>query len=94
LLSLTNILDINNACNYYYSLPVDTVRLVDSFLADIQNAFNTHNINPNYPFKIKNYKTLLLKKFPYILFFTVDENTKIVTILSLFNTHQDANKYP
>jgi plasmid stabilization system protein ParE len=87
-------LDIDDACAYYYSLPVDTVRLVDAFLADIQIAFDTIAINPFYQIRTKNYRALPLSKFPYILFFTVDEVSKMVTILALFNTHQDTNKYP
>jgi toxin ParE1/3/4 len=87
-------LDIDNACAYYYSLPVDTVRLVDSFLADTQIAFDTLVINPFYPYKTKHYRALPLSKFPYLLFFTVYEQTKIVTILALFNTHQNTSKYP
>jgi toxin ParE1/3/4 len=88
------LLDIDNACAYYQSLPIDTARLVDSFLADIQIAFDTLAINPFYQFRTKNYRALPFSKFPYLLFFTVDENTRIVTILSLFNTHQNPNKYP
>jgi toxin ParE1/3/4 len=87
-------LDIDNACAYYYSLPVDSVRLVDAFLADIQIAFDTLTINPYYQYRTKNYRALPLSKFPYILFFTIDESSKMVTILALFNTNQNPTKYP
>ncbi|MBK7764275.1 MAG: type II toxin-antitoxin system RelE/ParE family toxin [Bacteroidetes bacterium] len=86
--------DINTACSYYYSLPIDTNKLVESFLDDLQIAFDALTINPLYPFKTKNFRALPLSKFPYILFFTVDDTTEIVIILALFNTHQDIGKYP
>jgi plasmid stabilization system protein ParE len=87
-------LDIDDACAYYFSLPVDTVRLVDSFLTDIQIAFDTLAINPFYQIRTKNYRAIPLTKFPYLLFFTVDEVSKMVNILALFNTHQNPTKYP
>ncbi len=86
--------DIDNACSYFSSLPIDTVNLNNNFLDDIQLAFKILKINPFYQVKTKNYRAFPLRKFPYILFFKIDEEKKIITILALFNTNQNINKYP
>lgn len=86
--------DIENACRYYSTLPVDTNKLINHFFEDMQVAFDALSINPFYPYKTQNYRFIPLKRFPYILFFTVNESEKTVFVLALFHTNQDTNKYP
>ncbi|CAM3269629.1 hypothetical protein EMST110833_05175 [Empedobacter stercoris] len=35
-----------------------------------------------------------MKKFPYIIFYTLDEYNKIIYIKAVFNTHKNPVKYP
>lgn len=42
----------------------------------------------------ENFRGKPLKKFPFIVFYSLDEERKIIFINAVFNTHQDTNKYP
>ena len=86
--------DIDKACRYYLSLLVDTDRLINHFLDDLQTGLDNLKINPNFNFKTKKYRALPLNKFPYIIIFTVDDVNKMVFILALFHTAQNPKKYP
>jgi toxin ParE1/3/4 len=35
-----------------------------------------------------------MKKFPFIVYYTINEELKIIVIKAVFNTHQDTTKYP
>lgn len=35
-----------------------------------------------------------MKKFPFIVFYSLDEQLKVIFINAVFNTHQNTNKYP
>jgi hypothetical protein len=88
------ILEIDSASEYYASLPVNSKKIIADFLNEINQKINFLKINPNFQIKIKNYRSIPLRKFPFIIFFLVDESSKTVRILSIFNTHQNTNKYP
>jgi hypothetical protein len=64
------------------------------FSSDLDNAFKAPIQNPFYQIREKNFRALPLNKFPYLLFFEVLEEKKIVKIVGLFNTSQNPNKYP
>ena len=42
----------------------------------------------------KNFRGLPLKKFPYIIFFQVDEIRKLISINAVFQGNQDIDKRP
>ena len=48
--------------------------------------------NPFYQYHDNNYRFLPFKKFPFIVFFMVDETNQIVYIKAVFNTHQNPKK--
>ena len=50
--------------------------------------------NPFYEFKIKDYRSFPVNKFPYIIIFLIDETQKYIRILSVFNSSQNPSKYP
>ncbi len=35
-----------------------------------------------------------MKKFPFIVFYTIDEDLKIIVIKAVFHTSQNTDKYP
>ena len=88
------ILEIDHASEYYYSLPINSKKIIADFLNEINQKINFLKINPKFQIKIKNYRSIPLRKFPFIIFFIVDESSKTVRILSIFNTYQNTNKYP
>jgi toxin ParE1/3/4 len=77
----------------YYKQKVNT-KVAKQFFADINHAYKNLKVNPFYQIRTKGYRALPLKKFPYIIFFTLLEDSKEIMILALFNTHQNPEKYP
>ena len=65
-----------------------------NFKAQLNQALDTLELNPFFQFRYKNIRALPFKSLPYLVFFEVDEVDKIVYIYSVFNTHQDPQKYP
>jgi plasmid stabilization system protein ParE len=77
----------------YYVKEVNKKVALD-FLADYTRTYNALQKNPFYQFHDNNYRFLPFDKFPYIIFFIVDEPSKTVFINAVFNTHQNDSKYP
>jgi toxin ParE1/3/4 len=50
--------------------------------------------NPYFKIVYKDYRILPLSKFPYIIFYYVNEENNTVYITAIFNTYQDPEKYP
>lgn len=84
--------DIQEAYKYYFEKTSEKV--AQMFFDDLQHAYHTLGINPFFQIRIKNYRALPLRHFPYLLFFIVDQDASTVKVLALFQTHQDSAKYP
>jgi toxin ParE1/3/4 len=76
----------------YYSKAVSN-KLSNDFLIDLNKSFYSLEINPFYQFHDKNYRFLPLKKFPFVLFFIVDEIKKMVYVNAVFHTSQNPSKF-
>ena len=83
--------DINNAFEYYEKI---SFKVLNSFKNELEENYNKLEINPFYQIKFKYLRVIPFKNFPYIIFFEVDEVTKIVYVYSVFHTFQNPNKYP
>lgn len=80
-------LDIDEAL-FYYKNNVSK-KVAGTFSADVRKAYKALRINPYYRQYANGYRGLPLKKFPYIIFFKIDEENKIIAINSVFETHQN-----
>jgi mRNA-degrading endonuclease RelE of RelBE toxin-antitoxin system len=80
-------------------------KAIDSYIpnyADIPNNFviqlvrvlNTLKINPFFRIRYKNVRSLKLKKYPYSLYFVVNENRNVVKIISCFHNKLNPEKQP
>ncbi|WP_213521434.1 hypothetical protein [Nonlabens sp.] len=69
------------------------MKVLKDFDKEIEVAYTALELNPFFKVRYKNVRGLPLKKFPFIIFYTLDEVNKIVEIRSVFNTHQDPAKY-
>ena len=85
-------LDIEKAYNYY--LENTNTTITELFYTDLQETYSALAINPFYQFRTKAYRAIPLKKFPFLMFFLINEQKQMVKILALFNTNQDTEKYP
>ncbi len=79
-------LDIDDALFYYKNNVSKSV--AKNFSTDVRERFKAIKINPYYRQYANGYRGLPLKTFPYIIFFKIDEENKIVYINSVFETHQ------
>ncbi len=82
--------DIQEAVSYYN---IKKEGLGEIFYTSLENAIETIIINPNFQIKYKDYIGLPLKKFPFIVFYYITEETKKIHIISVFNTSKNPSKY-
>ncbi|MHC0445553.1 type II toxin-antitoxin system RelE/ParE family toxin [Flavobacterium sp. 3-218] len=85
------ILDIQDAIDYYESKQKD---LGDHFFQVVNEHIELLTKNPYFQIRYKDYHGLPIKKFPFIIFYFIDEELKTVNILSVFNTSMSPSKYP
>ena len=83
---------LDNAFKYYESL--DQPNVVDDFLDDFMISIDELSLNPFFQFRAKEYRAVPMNKFPYLIFFDIYEEEKIVKIIAVFNTYQNPEKYP
>ena len=82
--------NIEEAISYY--LNHVSKKVAADFLKDYKNTYKSLQKNPFYQYHDNNYRFLPFKKFPFIVFFMVDETNQIVYIKAVFNTHQNPKK--
>jgi toxin ParE1/3/4 len=79
---------------YRYYKENASLNVADTFHEDFEASLDVLEINPFYQVRTKSYRAIPLKKFPYLLFFEIEESDKIVKILALFHTSQNPSKWP
>ncbi|WP_337964891.1 type II toxin-antitoxin system RelE/ParE family toxin [uncultured Flavobacterium sp.] len=85
------LLDIQDAIGYYESKKSG---LGEYFYQVIEDHIETLTKNPFFQIRYKDYHGIPTKKFPFIIFYFIDEKLKTIYILSVFNTSLDSSKYP
>ncbi|MBP6557753.1 MAG: type II toxin-antitoxin system RelE/ParE family toxin [Flavobacterium sp.] len=83
--------DIQAAIDYY---DFKSEGLGSYFYQEVEQHFEILAKNPFYQIRYKDYHGLPLKKFPFIVFYFIDEEIKTVFVLSIFNTYINPKKYP
>ena len=61
------------------------------FHTQVKTFFKHLETNPFYEVRYNDVRCLPLKKYPYMIHFTVDEKSKLVTVRAVFNTSKDPN---
>jgi addiction module RelE/StbE family toxin len=84
--------EIDNAFDYY-SKATNDINVLINLLSDIEQAYTALKTNPFFQIRSKHYRALPLKKYPYLIFFEVHEEERVVKIISFFNTPQDHKKW-
>lgn len=77
----------------YYKNNV-SVKVASLFLQDFKHTINAIQKVKYFNFFFDHFRGKPLKKFPFIVFYTLDESSKIIMIKAVFNTNHDTNKYP
>lgn len=82
--------DIQKAINYYDN---QQVGLGEYFESSLNTHLETLAKNPIFIIRYDNVRCLPMKKFPYMVHFTVDETKQIVSIHAVFHTSLDDIKW-
>lgn len=64
------------------------------FKSSLLDSYNTLSLNPFFRIIYKNIRTLKINRFPYSLYFIVDEGRKIIKILSCFHNKRNPRNRP
>ncbi len=83
--------DILDAINYYSQ---SSRTLASSFENQLSLAYEKLEKNPYFQIRYEDIRGLMIKKFPYLILFYINEEIRTVNILSVFCTHQNPEKYP
>jgi len=66
--------------------------LGEEFMLCIEASFERIMRQPEtYPFVYKNIRRVLVKRFPYCVFYTIHKNE--IAILAIFHAHRDPNQW-
>lgn len=83
---------VKQAVEYYKNNASLTV--AQNFIQDYENTLERIKQTPFFQIYYKNFRGLPLKKYPYIIFFQVNENDKLILITAVFQANQNPNKRP
>lgn len=78
---------------YYYKKEV-SVAVAKSFIDQYKRTFKDIVNTPYFQVFFQDFRGKPMNKFPYIVFYTIDESLKIIIIKAVFHTSQDPGKYP
>lgn len=82
--------DVQEAINYYDN---QQIGLGKKFESELNKYIIALEKNPFYHIRYNNVRCLPLKKFPFMLHFSVEEEKKMVTIHAVFHTSLDIKKW-
>lgn len=85
------LIEIEKITDFYESI---SALVVKKFVEELEHTFSAMAYNPHFQIKYKTYRSIPLKKFPFILIFDIEETNKEIKILSCFHTSRSTKKYP
>ena len=83
------IFEIQNSIDYYDEL---LVGLGQEFYSELFEYIDAIVVNPFYKIHSENIRALPLKKFPFMIFYWIDETEKKLYIEAVFHTSQNTKK--
>lgn len=78
---------------YYYKNEV-SVAVAKSFIDQYKQTFKDIVKTPYFRVFFQDFRGKPINKFPYIVFYTIDESLKTIIIKAVFHTSQNPSKYP
>lgn len=85
-------LDIREAVAYYKKKA--SVKVAQNFVKDYEQTLEKIMQNPFFHVYYKDFRGLSLKKYPYVIFYKIDQEQKLILINAVFQANQDTNKRP
>jgi len=83
--------EIEDAIDYY---SLNSINAPKQFVFFIEYAYKSLEISPFFKIRYKNIRALKIKKFPYSLYFVVNEKNNLVRILSCFHHKRNPRESP
>lgn len=83
--------EIENAIDYYALYSTDAPK---DFITELNETYKTIETNPFFRVRYKNIRALRLKRFPYSLFYVINENQNSVRVLSCFHNKRNPSNRP
>jgi plasmid stabilization system protein ParE len=77
----------------YYKTKVSK-KVADQFFKDFKSTLGTISKNPYFKIWFEDFHGKLLKKYPFLIFYTIDKNVKVIVISRVFHTSENPEKYP
>lgn len=69
-------------------------KVADNFFNDFKRSINVISKSPFFKIWIDDFHVKPLRKYPFLLFYTINESEKIIVIIRIFHTSQSPEKYP
>lgn len=83
--------EIVKAIDFYVLRSVDAP---NNFVIQLLKGYGILTTNPFFRVQYKSVRAIKLKKFPYSLYYTINENQKYVRVLSCFHNKRNPRKRP
>ena len=83
--------EIEHAADYYAQ---DSTDAPLHFIAALRESYQSLSVNPFYRIRYKNVRALRIKKFPYMLYYVVNEQRSTVRVLSCFHSKRNPEMRP
>ncbi len=83
--------EISKAIDFYALNSVDAPH---NFIAQLQKDYEILATNPFFRIQYKSVRTIKLKKFPYSLYYTINENQRCIRVISCFHNRRNPKKRP
>lgn len=69
-------------------------KLLSIFVADFKKTISAIRETKYFQVFFGNFRGKTLKNFPFIVFYTIHEDEKLIVIRAVFHTSQNTTKYP
>lgn len=83
--------EIEEIADFYFNI---NLNVLIQFNERLKEAYNSLSINPYYQKRYKDFHGIPLKQFPFMVFYKIEKDNRIVKIISCFHTSKNPKKYP
>lgn len=83
--------EIENAIDFY---ALYSAKAPLSFVTALSETYRVLEKNPNYRVRYKNVRAIKIRKFPYSLYFTINQDEKTIRVLSCFHNKRNPDRRP
>ncbi len=84
-------IEIEDITDFYFDV---SITVLIQFEERLKESYSNLIINPYFQKRYKDFHGIPIKQFPFILLYQIDEDKRIIKILSCFHTSRDSKKYP